>query len=105
MATGKIKHVYAGPKNKETGEMEDEPVYVHQEYPRTLYHPEFKGWPKEGKPVHDDAELAKALADGWVRNPAELGEFTCPSQEQIQAKETAAFEARRAKAAAKQGGK
>lgn len=101
MAAGKTKHVFAGPKDPETGEMLDEPVYVHQEYPRTLYHPDYTGWPTVGKVFADEAAVAAALADGWVRNPGELGEFTAPSQEQMQAKSDAEFEARRKSAKGK----
>ena len=31
------RHVYFGPKDHESGMMQDEPVYEHQEFPRMLY--------------------------------------------------------------------
>jgi len=94
MAIGKIKHVYFGPKDPETGEPAEEPVYVHQEYPRTLYHPDWPGFPREGKVFDDEAAVTAALADGWVRNPADADAITEPSQDQLRAIEEAKFAAK-----------
>ncbi len=93
------QHKYFGPKNPQTGKKLPEPVYVHQEYPRTVY-------AKQGnrivaKLVRSDEEL-KALGKGWEKNPSAFGFIGAPSyeqqqqinaaQEQAQAKEQTATE-------------
>ena len=83
MAAGKLVHKYFGPKDKVTGEMMEEPTYAHQSLPAMLYHPEWAGWPLNDRVFNTDEEVADALKDGWVKSPADLGEVTCPSQEQL----------------------
>ena len=94
MAVAKVKHVYAGPKDPETGEMMEEPVYVHQDLPRMLFHPDYDGWPRAGKMFATEDEVASALADGWVKSPAEHGVITEPSREQMEAEKLAAIRAK-----------
>ena len=73
MAVAKVKHVYVGPKDPTTGEMIEEPVYVHKNVPAMLYHPEWPGWPTAGKVFDTEQEMAEALADGWMKSPADAG--------------------------------
>jgi hypothetical protein len=94
MATAKVKHVYAGPKDPLTGEMIEEPVYVHVDYPRMLYHPDYDGWPASGKMFETAEGVAEALADGWVKTPVDKGIVTAPSREQIEADKLAAIKAK-----------
>ena len=105
MAVAKVKHVYVGPKDPVTGEMMEEPVYVHQELPRMMYHPDYEGWPRVGKVFHTEEEVADALAAGWVKSPADAGVITEPSLEQIEEQKLAEIKAKAAaeKAAAKKG--
>ena len=48
--------------------------YEHMNYPKHLYHP--NGSAKE---VQNDAEMQKALAEGYVESPADYGYETCPA--------------------------
>lgn len=98
MAVAKIKHVYVGPKDPVTGEMMDEPVYSHQEYPRTLYHPDYAGWPREGKVFEDEDAVAAALKEGWLKTPADAGIILEPSREQLEEMKMAEFKAKMAPA-------
>ena len=105
IAVAKVKHVYVGPKDPETGEMMEEPVYVHQELPRMLYHPDYEGWPTSGKVFETEEAVAEALADGWVKTPADRGVLTAPSKEQLEEQKLAEIKAKAAaeKAATKKG--
>ena len=78
------RHVYYGPRDPVTGDMVEEPVYEHQEYPKVMYH-EHDGTLE----INSDAEL-NALGKEWQQVP--FGPPTAPSQEQIRA---AAQEARK----------
>jgi hypothetical protein len=73
------RHVFFGKKN-EDGSMEDEPVYAYQAYPCMLYRP------MDDKLaailVHDDAEKAARIAEGYADSPAKFGIVTAPSFEQ-----------------------
>lgn len=74
------RKVFFGKKN-ERGQMEKEPVYVHQEFPRMIYK-----WQEEkiiANIVHNQKEKDAALADGWEVSLAEMGVITAPSHEQI----------------------
>src|SRR5215475_13650371 len=48
--------------------------YFHQDYPRTLYHPDGRTYE-----VANVEEEATAKKDGFVRSPAEYGVVTCPA--------------------------
>lgn len=76
----KPPHVFFGKKLPD-GTMEEEPEYVHQEYPRMMY---FKN--KDGslkvRQVNNDDECS-ALGSGWKKSAAEHGVVTCPSFEQM----------------------
>lgn len=89
-------HKYFGTKDKQTGKMQKEPVYVHQEYPRTVYAKQ--GNKIVARLVKSDEEL-KALGKGWEKNPSAFGFIGAPSHEE-QIKIDAAEQA--AKMAAKQ---
>lgn len=96
MATGRMKMSYMGPKDPETGERpEDPPVYVHQAVPCVLYHPDWPGFPREGKRFTTGEAAAQALAEGWVDNPSKLGHITEPSQQQIEDQRQAELDAKR----------
>lgn len=101
MAIAKVKHVYYGPKDPVTGEMIEEPTYVHQNLPRMLFHPDYDGWPNSGKMFDTEEAVAEALGDGWVKSPAEKGITTAPSLAQLEAEKLAAIKANAAKAKAK----
>ena len=73
-------HKYFGPKDAKTGKMKSEPVYQHQEYPRTVYAK--KGDKIQARLVASDAEF-KSLGAGWTKNLMELGYYSAPSQEQL----------------------
>lgn len=72
-------HKYFGPKGAK-GKPLPEPVYVHQEYPRTVY-AKVNGNIR-AQTVESDAEFA-ALGDGWTKNLLDLGYIGAPSHEQI----------------------
>lgn len=103
MAVGTIKHVYFGPIDKDTGERSQEmPTYVHQDYPKVLYHPEWDGFPFEGRTVANEAEAVALMDRGWAESPADFGVETAPSQESVAAAKIAALavpESKRKKAA------
>ena len=89
-------HKYFGPKDK-NGKMQKEPVYVHQEYPRTFY-------AKQGnrivaRLVKSDEEL-KALGKGWEKSPAAFGFIGAPSYEEQQRINAAQEQAAQAQAQA-----
>lgn len=94
MAVAKVKHVYQGPKDPNTGEMLEEPVYVHQDLPRMLYHPEYPGFPRDGKVFETEEAVAEALADGWFKSPGDAGVITEPSREQSEAIKLAEIKAK-----------
>ena len=74
------RHVYFGKKDPQTGQMEDEPTYVHQEYPRMLYAK------REGRVVArvvNSAGERNALGDGWETTPAKFGILTAPSFDEL----------------------
>lgn len=75
------RHVYFGKRDPETGMMEEEPTYVHQDYPRMIY--KMEGGGIVADIVNDDESLNDRLKDGWVKNPSELGYLTAPSFEQV----------------------
>lgn len=83
------RHVYFGPKDPNTGQMADEPVYVRtpgdpaQEFPRMLY--KLDGEKITASLVNGEDELTKALSEGWKKSPADLGHYNAPSFEQAQA--------------------
>jgi hypothetical protein len=72
-------HKYFGPKDLKTGKRLPEPVYVHQEYPRTVYGRQ--GHKIVARLVRSDAEL-KALGAGWEKNPSAFGFIGAPSLEE-----------------------
>lgn len=74
------RHVYFGPKDKDTGTMLDEPVYVHQEYPKMLY--KMEGDRLLGAIVNSASERV-ARGDAWKESPADFGVFTAPSYQQM----------------------
>lgn len=74
-------HKYFGPKNPKTGKKIPEPVYVHQEYPRTMY--ALKDGKITARLVKSDAEV-EALGAGWEKSPAKFGFISAPSYEQVQ---------------------
>lgn len=77
------RHVFFGKKDPETGDMEVEPVYVHQELPRLIYKPHATEQKLVAKLVYTQPELDKLLDEGWGKNPGEFGVITSPSFEQI----------------------
>lgn len=98
MAAGRMKHAYFGPKDPVTGERPEEaPPYYHQSVPTILYHPEWTGWPREGKTFNTQEEVDAAVAKGWLRSPAQAGVITEPSAEQREAVRVAEFEKKIAK--------
>lgn len=72
-------HKYFGPKNTQTGKKIPEPVYVHQEYPRTFYAKQ--GSRIVARLVRSDEEL-KSLGEGWEKNPSAFGFIGAPSFEE-----------------------
>jgi hypothetical protein len=77
------RHVYFGKRDPNTGVMDEEPAYVHQEFPRMIYQ-------KRASRIVADVvttqhQLDERLSDGWVKTPGELGLLTAPSFEQWQA--------------------
>jgi hypothetical protein len=74
-------HKYFGPKDPKTGRKLPEPVYVHQEYPRTVYGKQ--GNKIVARLVRSDEEL-KALGKGWEKNPSAFGFIGAPSLEEHQ---------------------
>lgn len=72
---------YFGPKD-EDGERLEEPEYVHQEYPKCLYHPTL-----DSVIVGNEDEHA-ALGSEWKEVP--YGPMSHPSQEDILAAKIAA---------------
>jgi hypothetical protein len=78
------RHVYFGPKDPQTGEMLDEPVYVHQEYPRAYYAKSEDGQKIIARLVYSD-EDRDTLPSGWVKMPGDLGFIGAPSIEQAAA--------------------
>lgn len=91
-------HKYFGPKNPQTGKKLPEPVYVHQEYPRTVY--ARQGNKIVAKLVNSDEHL-KSLGKGWEKSPAAFGFIGAPSFEEQQrinaAQETQAANAAQAR--------
>lgn len=81
------RHVYFGKKDPNTGMMEEEPQYIHQDYPRMIY------LKKEDRivadVVADEVTYAAKKAEGWVDSPAAYGIITCPSFEQWKAMQEA----------------
>lgn len=74
------RHVFFGKRDPESGMMEEEPQYVHQEYPRMVYK-------KEGATIiadlcHNDSDMTQFLNTGWVKNLAEVGYLSAPSFEE-----------------------
>lgn len=85
MATSKpTRHVYFGPKDPNTGEMMEEPLYVHQEFPKTLYRDDGDGGFETVVAV--SAAEVESLGKEWVDSPAKLGFVTHPDQASIKAK-------------------
>lgn len=84
------RHVYFGKKDPNTGMMEEEPQYIHQDYPRMIY------LKKEDRivadVVADEVTYAAKKAEGWVDSPAAYGIITCPSFEQWKAMQEAKAE-------------
>lgn len=82
------RHVYFGKKDPETGELESEPIYKHQDYPWMIYRS------VEGKIsariVQNKTEHDKYSAEGWKNSPAEFGLITAPSFDQALAMREAA---------------
>ena len=74
------RHVYFGRKDPETGQMEDEPVYTHQEFPRMLYKRD--GDRVSAIEVRTEQDKAARLADGYVLTPREAGHLNAPSFEE-----------------------
>jgi hypothetical protein len=75
------RHVFFGGRNRETGEMLEEPIYEHKEYPRMLY--KLEGQKIVARTINSDDEFA-ALGPGWEKTPAAFGHLTAPSFEQAQ---------------------
>jgi hypothetical protein len=82
------RHVYFGPKDPETGQMADEPVYAHQDYPRHMYAAKDGGGVRAIQVNSKDEE--DALGEEWHYSPAKFGVLTAPSIEQLQAAKLAA---------------
>lgn len=82
MAFKAPRHVYFGPKDKDTGEPMEEPVYEYKEYPRVVYHADMGAMD-----VNSDEEL-KALGEGWQKAP--IGGPHAPSQDELRAQKFAA---------------
>lgn len=72
-------HKYFGPKGPK-GKPLPEPVYVHQEYPRTVYGQ--RNGKIVAKLVSSDREF-HALGKGWEKNPSAFGFIGAPSAEQV----------------------
>lgn len=71
-------HKYFGPKNSR-GKPIPEPVYVHQEYPRTMYKLE------NGKIIAllvSSDKQRESLGEGWEKTPAAFGYIGAPSREE-----------------------
>lgn len=84
-------HKYFGPKDAK-GKRIPEPVYTHQEYPRTVY--SRKDGKIIAKLVRSDEEL-KAIGSDWTKDLSSLGYIGAPSFEQslaMKAKADAALE-------------
>lgn len=75
-------HKYFGPRDQKTGKMKPEPVYMHQEFPKTMYAK------RDGKIVARlvlSEEDVKALGSGWVngKDLTSLGYIGAPSRDQL----------------------
>lgn len=77
------RHVFFGKRDPETGMMEEEPKYVHQEYPKMLY--KLMGEVIKAEIVMNDKDRDAKLEDGWATNPAKFGYLTAPSFDEVQA--------------------
>lgn len=78
------RHVFFGKKDPNTGMMEDEPVYQHQNLPAMLYI-------KENGRIKADIADSKEEYDekvklGFVDSPAKIGVVTSPSFEEVSQK-------------------
>jgi len=75
------RHVYFGPKDLQTGQMQDEPAYVHVEWPRMMYRKD------NGKViariVNSPVEFNALEQSGWEKTLEAVGIINAPSQEQI----------------------
>jgi hypothetical protein len=72
-------HKFFGKKDPQTGKMEKEPTYYHQEYPRLMYN---KIDDKiVARLVRDEKEKI-ALGEGWETTAAKFGYLSCPSFEE-----------------------
>ena len=66
---------YFGPRDPDTGERLEEPEYIHQDFPKCVYH-------ESAEPVVvDDEDALAALGPGWAETP--FGPMTHPSAEDI----------------------
>ena len=74
------RHVYFGPRDPETGDMAEEPVYQHQEYPRLMYRLDAESGKIRAQMVNSSGEQAQ-LGEGWVKTPGELGYIGAPTLE------------------------
>jgi hypothetical protein len=72
-------HKYFGPKDPKNGKRLPEPVYQHQEFPRTMYAKQ--GGKITARLVRSQEEV-EALGPDWKKNPGELGYIGAPSFEQ-----------------------
>lgn len=71
------RHVYFGPRGPD-GQMMDEPVYSHIEYPRLFYALSDDGKKIKATLVKSDEER-DALGDKWVKMPGDLGYIGAPT--------------------------
>lgn len=78
------RHVYFGRK-LEDGTMEDEPTYVHKDFPSLRY--ALQGNKIVARQVENAAELAE-LGDEWKDTPAAFGYVSAPSFEDAAAKKS-----------------
>ena len=74
------RHVFFGKKDPNTGQMEDEPVYVHQDFPAFRYKKQPDG--RIVAAMVNNVDEDAALDSAWVDSPGKLGLVTHPSFEQ-----------------------
>lgn len=102
------RRVFFGKRDQNTGKMEKEKPYRHQDFPSMMY--KLVDGKIRATLVHAEQGFRKMLADGWETTPEAFGYVGAPSQDQLfeaeaasrAAAETAAANA--AKTAAQQQG-
>lgn len=90
------RHVFFGKRDPNTGQMEEEPIYTHKDYPSMRYRKNADGRITALVVNNEDEDVA--LADGYVDTPEKLGLITHPSFDQMHKQKREPVVAKEAKA-------